>query len=349
VKTIFVYLAFTSPLLFAAALCAETPTPPSHPAAAPNNFPTTTLGGTQFWTDELVYGKWRIQQNVLSGHYRLLDDRDFRRAWGTFEQCQAKLDELKIAENLAAPEGKVVVTLHGLTRSRDAMEGMGGYLEKEAGYTWVNVGYASTRRTLDEHAHSLARVVSGLERAEEIHFVCHSLGNLVVRRYLGEASAPEPKWQPDRRIKRMVMLGPPNNGAQMARHFKNNKLFGLLIGPSGKQLASTWEETQKQLVTPSFEFGIVAGGQESDGGPNPLVDGDDDFIVSVAETRLAGAHDFLLVPCWHGSMMDDAQVRRCTRRFLDEGCFLAPDKRSPVVETAATPAGAVPGSSAAQR
>ena len=263
---------------------------------APANFPTATLGGTQFWTDELVYGKWRIQQNVLSDHYRLLDDRDFRRAWGTFEQCRTKLDELKVSQSLPVPAGKVVITLHGLTRSRDGMAGIGRYLEKEAGYTWINVGYASTRRWLDEHAQSLARVIAGLPEADEIHFVCHSLGNLVVRRYLGEAGEPQPRWQSDPRIKRMVMLGPPNNGAQMARHFKNNKLFALVIGPSGRQLAESWEETQKRLVTPGFEFGVIAGGLSDEGGPNPLVDGDDDFIVGVEETRLAGRMTFWSSP-----------------------------------------------------
>ena len=61
---------------------------------APVNFPTATLGGTQFWSDELVFRDWRIQRNVLSGHYRLLDDRDFRMAWGTLDQCRARLGEL---------------------------------------------------------------------------------------------------------------------------------------------------------------------------------------------------------------------------------------------------------------
>ena len=46
----------------------------------------------------------------------------------------------------------------------------------------------STRRSLDDHARSLARVIEGLEGIDEIDFVCHSLGNLIVRRYLGEAS-----------------------------------------------------------------------------------------------------------------------------------------------------------------
>ena len=43
-----------------------------------------TLGGRQFWSDRLVYGGWRIQENFLTGHSRLLDAGNVRRAWGTF-------------------------------------------------------------------------------------------------------------------------------------------------------------------------------------------------------------------------------------------------------------------------
>ncbi len=35
-----------------------------------------TAGGTQLWTDHLYRGEFRIQQNVLTGHWRLLDAND---------------------------------------------------------------------------------------------------------------------------------------------------------------------------------------------------------------------------------------------------------------------------------
>src|SRR5262245_34292115 len=168
----------------------------------PANIPLPTLGGEQFWSDELVYEGWRIQQNVLTQHYRLLDPRDVRRAWGTAEQCRAAFAEFKRHENLPPLSGRAVVTLHGLIRSRDLMDWLGNFLTDEAKYHVVNVSYASTRRSLDDHALSLSRVIAGLEGIEEIDFVCHSLGNLVVRRYLGEANLPEPRWQVDPRIKR---------------------------------------------------------------------------------------------------------------------------------------------------
>jgi pimeloyl-ACP methyl ester carboxylesterase len=326
------YLPFWSAfaLVVCAPLVAQETQPVSTATAAPVNFPTATLGGTQFWTDESVFRDWRIQQNCLTGHYRLLDGDDFRRAWGTFDQCRAKLDELKQELRLAPMSGRAIVTLHGLGRSRDAMDLIGEHLGEHSDAIWINVGYASSRRSLDEHAQSLARVLESLQGIEQIDLVAHSLGNLVVRRYLGEASLAEPRWRTDKRLRRMVMIGPPNNGAQLARLFKDNKLYGLVTGPSGKQLAVSWEEAQRRLATPAFEFGIIAGGLNNGRGTNPVVEGDDDLIVGVEETRLAGAADFVVIPRLHGNLIRDEQVCQCVQKFLDEGHFVSAERRTPI-------------------
>jgi pimeloyl-ACP methyl ester carboxylesterase len=319
----------------AAHVRAEAPMPMAEPVAIPlPNLAWSTLGGEQVWSDELVYGAWRIQRNVLTGHCRLLDEQDVRRAWGTSEQCREALAAARQSESLKPLDGRAVVTLHGFGRSRDHMAGIGKYLAEQADCTWINVSYASTRRSLDEHALALAGVIAGLEGIDEIDFVCHSLGNLVVRRYLGEANAEQPRWQTDPRIKRIVMLGPPNNGARMAGLladlFRDNLLMAKLAGPSAMQLARDWQEASKVLATPACEFGVIAGGCGDERGYNPLLDGDDDLIVAVEETRLAGARDFRLVPCRHGRLMDDSQVREYVLAFLKHGYFTADAERQPI-------------------
>ncbi|MGM0835146.1 MAG: helix-turn-helix transcriptional regulator [Bacillota bacterium] len=37
-----------------------------------------TMGGKVWWKEVKVMGKFRLQQNVISQHYRILDDLDFR-------------------------------------------------------------------------------------------------------------------------------------------------------------------------------------------------------------------------------------------------------------------------------
>ena len=41
-----------------------------------------TLGGKVFWTDLAEINGWRVQKNKITGHCRVLDDEDYRRAWG---------------------------------------------------------------------------------------------------------------------------------------------------------------------------------------------------------------------------------------------------------------------------
>ena len=100
---------------------------------------------------------------------------------------------------------------------------------------------------------------------------------------------------------------------------------------------------KQNLATPRGEFGIIAGGTGSDEGHNPLLEGDDDLVVSVAETRLAGARDFLVVPALHTVIMDDPTVQECTSRFLQAGYFRSEEARCPIPPD--SPALPSPGSS----
>ena len=145
-----------------------------------------TLGGKQFWTDHFIHDRWRIQQNVLTKHYRLLDDRDRNRASGRLEHCRAALERLRSERQAPTRLSRVVITLHGLGRTRQSMEGIGQYLADQGELHWINMGYASTRDSLAAHAAALHHVVSDLQGVDEINFVAHSLGNLVVRHYLAD-------------------------------------------------------------------------------------------------------------------------------------------------------------------
>lgn len=295
------------------------------------NWPWRTLGGKQLWTDQWIEQEWRIQRNAISGHFRLLDPRDIRRAWGSHDECVARLEEARREEKWTPVQGRVLIAIHGLGRSRSSMQSLGEYLKKNARdpITVINFGYASTRETLAEHAESLRRVIEHLEGAERIDFVAHSLGNLVIRRYLAGTHA-DPQARPDPRLGRIVMLGPPNQGAEIARRAQYVPLFKTVTGPSGKALATSWEELEGELAIPAIPFGIIAGGRGNERGLNPWVAGDDDIVVRVEETRLPGAADFRVVPALHSFMMDDDRVRTLTRNFLEYGWFESEKERQPL-------------------
>ena len=200
-----------------------------------------TMGGQQFWADELFFHQWRIQRNALTNHCRLLDGNDFRHASGTYEKCLATLEQIKQQRKLPPMRGKAVVVLHGLVASRSHMDGLSRYLKEQGGYEVFNVTYPSTQGDIAVHAKRLAHIIDNLDGIEEINFVAHSLGNIVIRHYLGDQTDPANGRRPDPRIKRFVMLAPPNHGSLMAQAAFDAKIGPLLAGEVIEQLGRDWQ------------------------------------------------------------------------------------------------------------
>ncbi|QDU08433.1 alpha/beta fold hydrolase [Gimesia aquarii] len=286
--------------------------------------PINTMGGRQFWGDVQFFQGWKIQQNVLTKHYRLLNSSDQRYESGTLEECQKRLEEIKQAQQLKPMQGKAVILIHGIIRSSKSFEKMKRACQK-TGRLVVPFDYPSTQCTIPENAKYLEKVINSLKGIEEIELVVHSMGGLVVRSWIAQQTTVDP------RIKRMVMLGVPNRGANMADRFRSNLLFKVIFGPAGQQLVTEANsDFITALPTPPFPFGIVAGGRNTLKGYNPLIPGDNDGTVGVSSTRLPGAVDFILVPVLHSFMMNDPSIIEHTLFFLKTETFRESGKAQPI-------------------
>lgn len=294
---------------------------PAPPKGTGDALTMKTLGGRQFWGDVQFFRGWRIQQNVFSKHYRLLDGADHRHASGTLEECQARLAEIRRERKLPPMQGRAVILIHGIIRSSKSMQTMAKALEAE-GYTVIPFDYPSTQVPVPEAAEYLHQVIANLEGIERIDFVVHSMGGLVVRAYLAEHDDP--------RLGRLTMLGVPNRGAEMADLLKRNILFRAVLGPAGQQLVSHPEGLISSLPAPRLEFAVIAGARGTPDGWNPLIPGDDDGTVTVASTRLPGAADFLTVPALHTFMLSNPAVIEASLRFLTTGRLRADGPAEPI-------------------
>ena len=292
--------------------------------------PRPTVTGAWLWSDLVWFRDYRIQCHAVTGEHRLLDPRGFRRAWGTLVQCRDELNRIKKVEELEPLSGRAVVVLHGLLHSPGTMEGLCDYIEENSDFTAVNVGYPSNLLKIEVHARYLAHLMDELEGFEEIDFVAHSMGNIVFRHYLKDRTDPETGRQGDPRIKRCVMLAPPNNGSVTASVLARNDFFITLFGRPGQELGVDWNHLAPQLAVPSFEFGVIAGGRNDERGYNPVLAGDDDGTVRVEGTKLPGMTDFRVVPSLHTFIMDHPKTRRYTLQFLETGYFESPDTKQPL-------------------
>lgn len=291
--------------------------------------PRPTVTGAWVWSDLVWFRDYRIQCHAVTGEHRLVDPKGLRRATGTYVQCRDELNRIKKAENLEPPGGRAVVVLHGLLRSPGAMDGLCDYIEQNSDFTAVNVGYPSSLLKIEAHARYLAHLIDKLEGFEEIDFVAHSMGNIVIRHYLKDRTDPETGRQGDPRIKRFVMLAPPNNGSAAASILAKNDFFITLFGRPGQELGVDWDQVAPQLAVPNFEFGVIAGGRNDKSGFNPLLEGDDDGTVRVEETKLAGMADFRVIACLHAVIMDQPRAKQYALQFLENGCLESPETRQP--------------------
>lgn len=281
------------------------------------NVAMKTRGGTQLWTDYLHRDGFRIQRNAMTGHWRLLDEGDVRLAWGTRQHCETLLGD--VMPNGNSPESdadRYVILLHGLMRSHHSMKPLETALDSENCGKVIRFSYASTRSSIGDHAAALQQVVAGLPEDAQISFVGHSMGNIVVRHLIGDLQQDGDPAGILERCQCMVMLGPPNQGAAIARRLAPTGLFGIVTGKGGLELGPKWNELVTNLAVPPFPFAIIAGDLSQKPVKNPLVDGSSDFVVSIEETHLDGHVSFATVPVLHSFLMNDKTTQQMVVDFL---------------------------------
>ncbi|MCB0340344.1 MAG: hypothetical protein KDD53_12105 [Bdellovibrionales bacterium] len=214
---------------------------------------------------------------------------------------------MSVNSSLTQPQ---VILLHGLLRSKYSMAYLGSALSR-AGFKVFNFGYRSRKYSIAHHAEVLCEFASHrVERSVPLHFVTHSLGSLVVRTFAHNYSS-------EFSLGRAVMLGPPNQGSQFARKVGFFSGIRSFMGPSFEEICNL----QIPIGSDCLEIGIIAGGVSHEKGISPFIDGDDDGVVSVQETKLPGAKDTIILKSMHSVMMYSSTVIEQTIYFLQNGIF----------------------------
>lgn len=148
---------------------------------------------------------------------------------------------------------------------------------------------------------------------DRLHFVGHSLGGLVIYRMLEQFA--------DLPAGRVVFLGTPAVGSRAAMGVRQRLAWAS--GVVGRCVAEElFSDRSRAWQMPERPLGIVAGTYRMGmGGLIAKLDGDSDGTVSVNETRLPGATDFVSLPVSHMGLLMSARVARQTGTFLQTGRF----------------------------
>jgi len=210
---------------------------------------------------------------------------------------------MQFRPSTSAPNGghgeDVVVLLHGLARTSASMSILAGRLADD-GYRVENFGYGSFGDTIDGHAAALVQFIDQLESDESvntIHYVGHSLGNIIIRAALVE----DPPSKPGR----IVMLAPPNRGSADAAFW--TPLLGDVVKPL-QELSDEQTSFVNQLPVPQgIDIGIIAAA--------------DDGRVELDDTHLDGEADHVVVPGIHTFIVMREDVAKHVDHFLRHGSF----------------------------
>ena len=179
----------------------------------------------------------------------------------------------------------------------------------DAGFETRALALHSMSDSPETHVARLSQAVSEVE-ADRVHLLGHSLGGVIALRYLQNAT--------DERLGRALLLGTPALGCQAARQL-DRQPWGGLLGSS----RDLWLAPFAQTVPGSVEVGAIAGDHAFGLGPLfTSLDGPSDGVVTVAETRIAGLRDHIVLHVSHSLMLISAEVARQATAFLTAATFL---------------------------
>jgi pimeloyl-ACP methyl ester carboxylesterase len=208
-----------------------------------------------------------------------------------------------------------VVLLHGISRTARSFRKMQTALEG-CGFATLNQDYASRRKALEalaEDIHpSIQRFADGIDGA--VHFVGHSMGGLLARVYIA-------RYRP-KRLGRVVMLGTPNGGSEIADRLKHIGAYRAWFGPAGQQLVTQRDATIAAMFPPvDYPVGIIAGNRSVDPIMSAFLPKPHDGRVSVENTRLDGMADHIIVGTSHPWLIRNGRAIEQTITFVRDGSF----------------------------
>lgn len=142
----------------------------------------------------------------------------------------------------------------------------------------------------------------------------HSMGGLMLRARLEKI--------PLKNLGRVVMLGPPNGGSEVADSLREYSLYRWLNGAAGTQLGTIYPGLAATLNPPAYNPGVIAGDRTINPILSMMIPGKDDGKVAVDRAGVEGMGDFICLHATHACMMRNSRVIEQTKHYLKYGRFL---------------------------
>ena len=214
-----------------------------------------------------------------------------------------------------------VALLHGIGQQPWAM----GTLQRaftRRRWRVLNIGYRSRRAPMaalaDEVVAALQARDGDSSREAPMHLVGFSMGGLIARAAVAKS--------PPHHLGRMVLIGTPANGSEVADLLSGNRLYRRWFGPAGGELTTTSAQRLADALFPGMppcDIGVIAGQTSLDPLSWWTLPRPNDGKVTVASTRFPGMRDHAVVAHAHAMLPHSREVAQLAIRFLERGTFQA--------------------------
>lgn len=224
-------------------------------------------------------------------------------------------------------EDEVIVLVPGLGRDPESLKHLAQTMYRKYGYACYVLNHPNTKQSLEQSARFIQEKIDfyGLEGGfDKMHFIGASRGGLVTRKMF-ELKKPK-------NLGRIVCLGTPHHGSELANHFLEKNIIGFLSkmvsGPSMKQMQTGPQGMQKTFpfnrIPDGLDYGVIAAQaslNEKDRRETPLhplespIPYPHDGVASVASTRIEGMKDHIVLK---NALHIDLEVHRETPRLCHE-------------------------------
>jgi len=233
---------------------------------------------------------------------------------------QSMIEARRDGSMAASSESPTVILLHGFAGLSVMNRPLARNLRR-AGYRPVEIGYDSWGKSLEQICERLRPRFAQIDQSSKgpLHIVGHSMGGLVARALIHR--------QRPARLGKVVMLGTPNGGSEIADFLDGTLLLRPILGRAAPALVTRRSIAIDSMLGPvDYPVGIIAGNRPlmpiaaARFLPVPC-----DGKVSVASTRLAEAADHIVLPLSHGMLPYHASAHQQIRHFLENGRFARAD------------------------
>lgn len=214
-------------------------------------------------------------------------------------------------------KNEIIILVHGFNKNKKDMSFLQKYFNN-LNYETVTLSlptiFSSLEHCTDLFEEKLFKIQNiKNNRYSKIHFVGHSFGGLIIRKFLSRHFI--------KNIGRCVLIATPNQGSQLADITNNYFSFSLNIVKSLKSMLIQ-NLNISSPINESIEIGVIAGNKCNLLLGHLFLPKNNDGRVEINSTKIDNMKDYIILEYGHKEIHHKLKTANYIKSFLQKGEFI---------------------------